>query len=235
MGSTDKPTEEKELLEQEISKQIWFDSYKWETDKTPYDTFRRIAKAIAAIEPEDKRQEWETKYYDLLSNMRYVPGGRIISNAGTGLKNTTFVNCFVSGFQGHKQDSMEGITSEKARMAKILASEGGYGCNFDAIRPRGSYIRGIGVETPGAVKWMDSWDTDSGVITAGSGQKTINKGKNKIRKGAMMGTMSIWNPGIEEFITAKQQPGRLTRFNLSVLITDDFMECVKKHKPWNLE
>jgi ribonucleoside-diphosphate reductase alpha chain len=104
------------------------------------------------------------------------------------------------------------------------------------MRPRGSFIRGIGNESPGSVKMLDMWDTQSAVITEGSGNKTKNeKGKVKIRKGAQMVTMSVWHPDIEEFITVKQTPGKLTKFNMSVLITDDFMEAVKNKSSWSLE
>jgi ribonucleoside-diphosphate reductase alpha chain len=103
------------------------------------------------------------------------------------------------------------------------------------MRPRGGFVEGIGNETPGAVRMLDMWDTQSAVITAGSGQKTKKeKAKIKIRKGAQMVTMSCWHPDIEEFITAKQTPGRLTKFNMSVLITDEFMNAVENHLPWNL-
>ena len=207
-------------FKQPLSFQVWHDTYKWETDKTVYDTFRRISKHVASIEKD--KSKWEEKYYDLLNGFKYVPGGRISSNAGTGLSGTSFVNCFVSGFRGNDQDSISSIYEELSRQAKILKSEGGYGINFDTIRPRGSYIHGIGVESPGTVEIMNLWDTSSNVITSGSGNKST-KGKNKIRKGAMMGVMSCWHPSIEEFIVAKQQPGKLTKFNLSILVTDDFM------------
>ncbi len=217
---------------QPLSEQVWHDTYKWETDKTVFDTFSRISKHVASIEKD--KSLWQEKYYELLSQFKYVPGGRISSNAGTGLSGTSFVNCFVSGFRGKDQDSINSIYEELSRQAKILKSEGGYGINFDTIRPRGSYIHGIGVESPGAVEIMNLWDTSSNVITSGSGNKS-KKGKNKIRKGAMMGVMSCWHPSIEEFIVAKQQPGKLTKFNLSVLVTDDFMKAVKKKSKWKLE
>lgn len=99
--------------------------------------------------------------------------------------------------------------------------------NFSFIRPRGSFINGIGVESPGSVKYMEICDTTSDVITAGSGKKSTNaKAKKKIRKGAMMGVENVWHPDIEEFITAKQQPGRLSRFNMSVNCSDEFMDKV---------
>jgi len=222
-------------FQQKTSERIYIETYKWETDKNVYDTFRRVAKHIASIEKD--KEQWEEKYYELLSSFRYVPAGRILSNAGTNLKGTTYINCFVSGFTSKDPDSITGIYTELGRQAKILKSEGGYGCNFDVLRPRGAFIEGIGVETPGTIEIMSLWDTSSSVITAGSKikkDKNKQKGKNKIRKGAMMGTLSCWHPAVEEFITAKQDTGKLERFNLSVLITDDFMHAVKNHQTWSL-
>jgi ribonucleotide reductase alpha subunit len=220
-------------FQQSISEQVWYDTYKWETDFSIEDTWKRIAKAVANIEKD--KELWEEKFYELLKDFKYVPGGRIISNAGTGLKKTTLINCFVSGFEGKHQDSTESIYKELLRQAKILASEGGYGINFSVLRPRGSYVSGIGNETCGSIVFMDLWDTSSNVLTQGSGKKSSDKGKTKIRKGAQMGMLECWHPSIEEFITSKQQPGKLTKFNLTVLVTNDFMEAVKKHDKWNLE
>jgi ribonucleoside-diphosphate reductase alpha chain len=100
--------------------------------------------------------------------------------------------------------------------------------NFSFIRPRGSFIHGIGVETPGAVKYMELFNTSSDVITAGAGKKkkSNHEGKTKIRKGAMMGVLDVWHPDIEEFITAKMQENRLNKFNLSVNCSNEFMERV---------
>ena len=218
---------------QRLSQQVWMENYKWETDETVWDTFRRVAKYVASVEKDKKY--WEEKYYELLSEFKYTPGGRILSNAGTNLKGTTFLNCFVSGFRGKNQDSISSIYEELARQAKTLAAEGGYGCNFDVLRPRGSFVAGIGVETSGTIQFMELWDISSSALTKGSGvSKKGIKGKNKIRKGALMGMLSLWHPAIEEFIVAKQQPGVLTKFNLTVLAPEDFIDAVKKHKPWKL-
>ena len=131
----------------------------------------------------------------MLEDFKFVPGGRILSNAGLGLKGTSLINCFVGGFSGEDQDSMEGIMHALRDQALILKSEGGYGFCADVMRPRGGYISGIANESPGAVKMLDMWDTQSTVITAGSGKKS-KKGKVKIRKGAQMVTMSVWHPDI---------------------------------------
>ena len=217
----------------DFSEEVYTQTYRY-GNETINDTHYRVAKDLASVEKDSEL--WTKKFVELLEDFKFVPGGRITSNAGTGLKGTTYINCFVSGFEGKDQDSMEGILDELRRQALILKSEGGYGFCADPMRPRGAFIGGIGNESPGSIRMLDMWDTQSAVITEGSGKKTKNdKGKIKIRKGAQMVTMSCWHPDIEEFITSKQTPGRLTKFNMSVLITDELMKAVKNNKPWNLE
>ena len=217
----------------EFSKEIYEQTYKY-GDEDINVTQLRVAKDLASIETDP--EYWTQQFLWALEDFKFSPGGRITSNAGTGLKGTTYINCFVDGFMGEDQDSMEGILDTLRRQALILKSEGGYGFCADVMRPRGAFINGIGNESPGSVRMLDMWDTQSGVITEGSGNKTKNeKGKIKIRKGAQMVTMSCWHPDIEEYITSKQTPGRLTKFNMSVLITDDLMNAVKNNEPWNLE
>jgi len=142
------------------------------------------------------------------------------------------VNCFVKNFP-IGADSIEGILTSLKDQAKILASEGGYGINFSMLRPRGSYVTGIGVETSGTLSWMNIYEATATAITKGSGRKAT-KGKNKIRKGAMMGILDISHPAIEDFIVAKQQAGVLSKFNLSVGVSDKFMMAVRAHQPWQL-
>lgn len=217
----------------EFSKEIYEQTYRYGSEDINA-TQLRVAKDLASIEKDP--DYWTQQFLWALEDFKFSPGGRITSNAGTGLKGTTYINCFVDGFMGEDQDSMEGILDTLRRQALILKSEGGYGFCADVMRPRGSFINGIGNESPGSVRMLDMWDTQSGVITEGSGSKTKKeKGKIKIRKGAQMVTMSCWHPDIEEYITAKQTPGRLTKFNMSVLITDEFMEAVKNNQPWSLE
>jgi len=144
-------------------------------------------------------------------------------------------NCFVSGFQGYDQDSMDEIQAELTRQAKILASEGGYGFCAHVMRPRGSRIGGVGSMTPGAVQMLDVWNEQAATIVAGSGmQSDRDDVKDKIRKGAQMVTMGVWHPDIIEFIKAKQEPGRLHKFNMSVLVSDEFMEAVANDDEWAL-
>lgn len=212
-----------------FSEEVWSSTYKDFGDETVDDTMMRVAKYVASAEPEVKQAEWTKKFFDLLSDFKVTAGGRIYANAGTEYGGTTMMNCFVSPRPATKVDSLPGILNDILNQTQTLKSEGGWGQNFSFIRPRGAFIKGIGVETPGAVKYMEIYDKTSDVITAGSGRKSANsKAKGKIRKGAMMGVMDVWHPDIIEFITAKQQPGRLTKFNVSVNCTDEFMTKVLK-------
>lgn len=145
------------------------------------------------------------------------------------VNNVVVHNCFVSPRAKHDIDSLSSILQNVHNQTQTLKSEGGWGENFSYIRPRGAFIHGIGVETPGAVKYMELFDKSSDIITAGSGKKSKNaKAKGKIRKGAMMGVLDVWHPDIVEFITAKQQSGRLSKFNISVNCSDEFMATVKR-------
>lgn len=216
------------VFEDSFSEEVWITTYKDHHDETVNDTLFRVAAAAASVEKNDElKLEWTEHFYDLLSSFKATAGGRIYANAGTEWDGTTLMNCYVGPRVEHDPDSLDGIFEHLRSQAHTLKSEGGWGENFSYLRPRGTFINGIGVETPGAVKYMELFDKTSDIITAGSGRKSDNKrAKGKIRKGAMMGVMDVWHPDIVEFITAKQNPGRLTKFNLSVNCTDEFMDKV---------
>ena len=220
--------EQKTTFQDTFSEEVWEATYKDHNDKTIDDTLFRVASAVASVEStKDLQQEWTKKFYDLLSEFKGTAGGRIYSNAGTGWNGTTLMNCYVGPRVEHDADSLDGILTHLRAQAHTLKSEGGWGENFSYIRPRGAFINGIGVETPGAIKYMELFDKSSEIITSGSGTKSTDKrAKGKIRKGAMMGVLDVWHPDVIEFITAKQSPGRLTKFNISVNCTDEFMNKV---------
>lgn len=215
-------------FEDPFSKEVWESTYKDHNDETVNDTLRRVARYVAsAEETETLRELWEIRFYDMLSGFKCTSGGRIYANAGTEWGGTTLMNCFVSPRSDYDIDSLPAIVQDVLNQAQTLKSEGGWGQNFSWLRPRGAFIHGIGVETPGAVKYMEIYDKVSDVITSGSGRKSANKkAKGKIRKGAMMGVLDVWHPDVEEFIRAKSSPGRLSKFNLSVNCTDEFMNKV---------
>lgn len=218
----------------DFSEYIWKLNYKYGDDQNISDTFSRVAKDVAKVENYLDDSRYSTKeFYDLMEEGYFLPGGRILANAGTGLDKATCINCFVSGFQLPDMDSMDEIQNELKRQAKILCSEGGYGFCISPIRPRGSRIGGVGVTTPGAVQMLDMWDTQAATIVAGGGQKKDRSDvKGKIRKGAQMVTMHDWHPDLLEFIKAKRDPTKLRKFNMSILISDFLMESVIKDDEW---
>ena len=215
-----------------FSEETWFQKYKFKDDTCVEDTWKRVAVNLAGVEKD--QEKWAKRFYQALKKFKFVPGGRITSNAGTGIKGTTYINCFVDGFEGRDKDSIEGIYGTLTKQAQILKSEGGYGFCADIMRPCGSHIHGIANQSPGSVKFLELWDKSSEIITAGSNKKSNKNEKNFIRKGAQMVTMSCWHPDVLEFIEAKKTPGRLTKFNMSVLCTDEFMNAVENDQPWEL-
>ena len=221
-------------FQQKLSEDVWKETYKWDAENIPLDMWKRIATDLAKPEDLNKRDEVIRAFLEILSDWCFVPGGRIQSNAGLNLKGTTMINCFVGGFSGKNQDSIEGIFRALGEQAKTLKSEGGYGFCIDVLRPDGAYVEGIANASPGGLAFADIWDTSSAVVTRGSVRKKEDKGKKKIRKGAQMITNSVWHPGIKSFITAKLVPGKLTKFNMSALVTNKFMDAVKKDKDWDL-
>lgn len=144
-------------------------------------------------------------------------------------------NCYLSPAPKYDMDSLEGIMEVLKNQVLTLKSEGGWGLNCSFIRPRGSYIEGIGARTPGAVKYLELFDKSSEIITEGPGEyyteskeKTPKNEKKKIRKGAMMLCLSCWHPDIYEFIAAKQKPFHLTKMNMSVNVTNAFMDILNR-------
>jgi ribonucleoside-diphosphate reductase alpha chain len=208
-----------------ISRQIWDMKYRLKdiekapVDLTVEDTWSRIARALAVAEVEDVRAEQEARFYKALEGFRYLPAGRITAGSGTG-RSVTLFNCFV---MGTVPDSMEGIFDMLKEAALTMQQGGGIGYDFSTIRPKGARVNGVGSDASGPLSFMDVWDAMCGTImSAGS------------RRGAMMATMRCDHPDIEDFITAKRDPQRLRKFNLSVLITDAFMAAVEADAGWDL-
>lgn len=207
-----------------ISAQIWDMKYRLkEADGTPIDhtvedSWRRIARALAEVEVDPVH--WEARFYEALEDFKYLPAGRITAGAGTGRAVTLF-NCFV---MGTIPDSMGGIFDMLKEAALTMQQGGGIGYDFSTIRPRGAEVKGVAADASGPLSFMDVWDAMCRTImSAGS------------RRGAMMATLRCDHPDIDAFITAKQDPARLRMFNLSVLVTDAFMEAVKADGPWELQ
>ncbi|MFS4582368.1 adenosylcobalamin-dependent ribonucleoside-diphosphate reductase [Phaeobacter sp. C3_T13_0] len=206
-----------------IAEQIWDMKYRFKQadgtpiDQTVEDSWRRIARDLARAETDPKT--WEDKFYGALEDFQYLPAGRITAGAGTARQVTLF-NCFV---MGTVPDSMGGIFDMLKEAALTMQQGGGIGYDFSTIRPRGADVKGVAADASGPLSFMDVWDAMCRTImSAGS------------RRGAMMATMRCDHPDIEAFITAKSDPARLRMFNMSVLVTDPFMEAVKTDGSWEL-
>ena len=206
-----------------IAESIWDMKYRLKQqdgtpiDQTVEDTWRRIARALAA--PETDPAKWEQVFYNALDGFKYLPAGRITAGAGTD-RSVTLFNCFV---MGTVPDDMGGIFDMLREAALTMQQGGGIGYDFSTIRPRGAEVKGVAADASGPLSFMDVWDAMCRTImSAGS------------RRGAMMATMRCDHPDIEAFIEAKKDPARLRMFNLSVLVTDPFMEAVKADGPWDL-
>ena len=206
-----------------IAEQIWDMKYRLKkadgtpVDATVEDTWARIAVSLAAVEKNPAA--WEEKFYAALEDFKYLPAGRIVAGAGTD-RSVTLFNCFV---MGTIPDSMAGIFDMLKEAALTMQQGGGIGYDFSTIRPKGADVKGVAADASGPLSFMDVWDAMCRTImSAGS------------RRGAMMATLRCDHPDIEDFITAKSDPARLRNFNVSVLVTDAFMEAVKADGPWEL-
>ncbi|CAM3088117.1 adenosylcobalamin-dependent ribonucleoside-diphosphate reductase [Paracoccus nototheniae] len=207
-----------------IAEQIWNMKYRMKdaegqaVDASVEDSWRRVARDLARVESDPAK--WEDKFYTALEDFKYLPAGRILAGAGTG-RSVTLFNCFV---MGTIPDSMGGIFEMLKEAALTMQQGGGIGYDFSTIRPRGAVVKGVAADASGPLSFMDVWDAMCRTImSAGS------------RRGAMMATMRCDHPDVEQFIVAKQDAARLRMFNLSVLITDDFMAAVRADGPWDLK
>jgi len=209
----------------DISAQIWDLKYRLKApDGTPLDrdvadSWARVALALAKAEHPDQHATRAQEFAQALAGHKFLPAGRILAGAGTGRAVTLF-NCFV---MGTITDSMDGIFSALREAALTLQQGGGIGYDFSTLRPKGALVKGVGADASGPVSFMEVWDAMCRTImSAGS------------RRGAMMATLRVDHPDIEDFIAAKRTPGRLSNFNLSVLVSDAFMAAVKADADWDL-
>src|SRR5689334_18636746 len=187
----------------------------------PEQLWARVARGIAEIEPtEEKRAEWEKRFYEALSDFQFVPGGRILAGAGTGHQ-VTYYNCFVIP---SPDDSRQGILDNLKLMTEIMARGGGVGINLSTLRPRGSYIKTVNGTASGPCSWAQLYSVATGDVIQQGGS----------RRGALMLMLDDTHPDIEEFITVKRTPGKIEHANLSVCISDAFMQAVKDDANWDL-
>jgi ribonucleoside-diphosphate reductase alpha chain len=212
---------------QEASFDIWDKKYRLTSkdgspvDKSMDDTYKRVARALADVESEPGREQW---YESFLWALRHgaIPAGRVTSNAGA-LEHkpaTSTINCTVSGTI---RDSMDDILKKVHEAGLTLKAGCGIGYEFSTLRPRGAYVSGAGAYTSGPLSFMDIYDKMCFTVSSAGG-----------RRGAQMGTFDIGHPDSLEFIRAKRENGRLRQFNLSLLVTDEFMKAVKSDSEWTL-
>ncbi|HXP64157.1 MAG TPA: adenosylcobalamin-dependent ribonucleoside-diphosphate reductase [Steroidobacteraceae bacterium] len=212
---------------QEASFDIWDKKYRLTSkdgspvDKSMDDTYKRVARALADVESEQSRDQW---YESFLWALRHgaIPAGRVTSNAGA-LEHkpaTSTINCTVSGTI---RDSMDDILKKVHEAGLTLKAGCGIGYEFSTLRPRGAYVSGAGAYTSGPLSFMDIYDKMCFTVSSAGG-----------RRGAQMGTFDIGHPDALEFIRAKRENGRLRQFNLSLLVTDEFMKAVKSDGDWTL-
>src|SRR6056297_2512952 len=190
-------------------------------DETMDDTYQRIARALADVEPEDRREHWYERFVWALRNGA-IPAGRIVSNAGALAHKpaTSTINCTVSGTI---RDSMDDILDKVHEAGLTLKAGCGIGYEFSTLRPRGAYVSGAGAYTSGPLSFMDIYDKMCFTVSSAGG-----------RRGAQMGTFDVGHPDALEFIRAKREDGRLRQFNLSLLVTTEFIEAVKAGTDWPL-
>jgi len=190
-------------------------------EQHPEQMWTRIARGIASVEKTDElRRYWADRFYESLRDFKFVPGGRILSGAGTGHQ-VTYYNCFVIP---SPEDSRGGILDNLKVMTEIMARAGGVGINLSSLRPRGSYIKTVNGTASGPCSWAELYSVATGDVIQQGGS----------RRGALMLMLNDDHPDIEEFITVKRNLTRINHANLSVCVSDAFMAAVKNDQPWNL-
>jgi ribonucleoside-diphosphate reductase alpha chain len=212
---------------QEASLDIWDKKYRLASkdgepiDRSMDDTYKRVARAVADVEREDVRERWNERFLWALRHGA-IPAGRVISNAGAREHKpaTSTINCTVSGTI---HDSMDDILGKVHEAGLTLKSGCGIGYEFSTLRPRGAYVSGAGAYTSGPLSFMDIYDKMCFTVSSAGG-----------RRGAQMGTFDVGHPDAMDFIRAKRENGRLRQFNLSLLITDEFMQAVREDREWKL-
>lgn len=207
-----------------IAEQIWDAKYRFkDADGNPIDqsveaTWLRIAKHLASAEQD--AEKWVGPFYQALEDFKFIPAGRIVAGAGTE-RSVTLFNCFV---MGTIPDSIDGIFEMLQEAALTMQQGGGIGYDFSTIRPKGAPVKGVAADASGPLSFMDCWDAMcKTIMSAGS------------RRGAMMATMRCDHPDIFDYIHAKKDAAKLRMFNLSVLITNEFMECLAVNGDWDLQ
>ena len=225
--SNELESEENQIPFQSVSMDIWDKKYRLKSkqgtfvDNNIQDTYNRVAKALAEVEIPEKRDLWRERFVWALQRGA-IPAGRITSNAGA-LEHkpaTSTINCTVSGII---EDSMTDILDKVKEAGLTLKAGCGIGYEYSTLRPKGAFVAGAGAYTSGPLSFMDIYDRMCFTVSSAGG-----------RRGAQMATFDIAHPDVTDFIKAKREDGRLRQFNLSCLITKEFMEAVKADGEWKL-
>ena len=189
-------------------------------ETVPEQMFERMARHIASVEKTEELKElWQGRFREMMDDWKYVPAGRIFTGAGTG-QNLTFYNCYVLPCP---KDSRGGIFKALGDMAEIFSRGGGNGLNVSTLRPRYAYVKGVNGRSSGAVSWASLYSFVTGLIEQGGS-----------RRGALMLILNVWHPDVIDFINAKKEAGKIENANISVGITDEFMQAVKSDSTWDL-
>src|SRR5438128_3395421 len=226
--TTQQPTDSQTMTQLEgIRQKVFMDRYSLKDPSGqplefyPEQLWARVARGIAAVETtEEKQAHWEKRFYEALVDFQFVPGGRILAGAGSGHQ-VTFYNCYVIP---SPEDSRQGILDNLKVMTEIMARGGGVGINLSTLRPRGSYIKTVNGTASGPCSWAQLYSVATGDVIQQGGS----------RRGALMIMLDDTHPDIEEFITVKRTAGKIEHANLSVCISDKFMEAVKEDADWDL-
>ena len=213
----------KDVFDQPVSRQIWEAKYQFRIgarpiDHTVNDTWQRVAEGLASVEVPNERDLWASRFYEAMDDFKLIPAGRILAGCRTG-RDVTLCNTFV---MRTIPDSLDGIMDTIKDAALTMKMGGGIGFDFSTLRPNGAYVQGIGCPAAGPLPAMDICDAVCKMVVSGMG------------RGAMMATLRCDHPDIEAFIKAKSDPSRLRNFNLSVMITDSFMDAVRDGATWAL-
>ncbi len=190
------------------------------TEHTPEEMWKRVARGIAATEKKADQKKWEKEFYKVMEDFKFVPAGRILSGAGTEYQ-VTYFNCFVIP---SPKDSRHGILESLGQLVEIQARSGGVGLNLSSLRPKGARVKKVNGTSSGPVNWATLFSVATHDIVQQGGS----------RRGATMLMLWDWHPDVEEFITVKQDLTKINGANLSVCISDAFMEAVKADSDWDL-
>lgn len=212
------------IFQESISEFVWDNKYRYRLadriiDQTIEDTWSRVARAVAKAEPIKQRKLWEKQFLELVTDFKFLPGGRILAGSGTQHK-VTLLNCFVMNIA---EDSLHGIFNALKEGALTLQQGGGVGYDFSVLRPSGERVETTGSVASGPISFMRIWDSMSATMQSCGA-----------RRGAMMGTLRCDHPDIEAFIREKSDPTQLRQFNISVIVTDEFMKAVEENADWAL-